>query len=202
MSRARVAAAMVAAVGLVGCASGPIPWTPLTTTPTSTSVVPTVIPPYGSDAFRYWSDLDGDGCSTRDEVLAASAVEFNDTDGDGCAGTDEFVAVLDPYTERTVYPRGEIDIDHVVARKDAWESGAWAWDDDQREAFANDPVNLIATDDGVNRAKSDRGPDEWQPDAHSGWCRYATAYRDTKLTYRLTITPGEVTALNELLATC
>src|SRR4051794_29366195 len=39
-----------------------------------------------------------------------------------------------------------VDIDHVVALSNAWQTGAFGWDIGKRAAFANDPLNLLAVD--------------------------------------------------------
>mgnify|MGYP000217839777 CR=1 FL=1 len=60
--------------------------------------------------------------------------------------------------------RSDVDIDHVVALKEAWDSGAWAWSMSQRQAFANDLTDrrtLIAVTDRVNASKSDKDPSNW-----------------------------------------
>lgn len=38
----------------------------------------------------------------------------------------------------------EVQIDHVVAMANAWQTGAKFWSDDKRERFANDRRNLPA----------------------------------------------------------
>lgn len=179
---------VVASVFLVGCvpASPDAPPMPLPE-PQPTAVAP----PYDRGAFEHWSDLDGDGCDTRDEILARDAREIT-FGADGCV--DE-VTVVDPYTRQRVIGRSEIDIDHVVALKDAWESGAWRWTDEQRERFANYEDNLVAASDDVNREKSDKGPDEWQPSDPATHCRYVSLYTNAKIEHNLTITPPEREAL-------
>ncbi|WP_421921504.1 HNH endonuclease family protein [Marinobacter salarius] len=46
----------------------------------------------------------------------------------------------------------EIDIDHIVPLKWAWERGAKGWTRAKRERFANDMVNLSPVDLGLNRS--------------------------------------------------
>lgn len=152
---------------------------------------------YDRDAFPHWSDLDGDGCDTRDEVLARAAIQSTDDDGDGCV---DHVVIVDPYTGHRVAGRDQIDIDHVASLRDGWDSGADEWTQARREAFANDPANLVATQDDINREKSDRGPDEWQPPNPDKRCRYLTIYRDVKTRYGLAITGTQHRALSEGLA--
>ena len=86
----------------------------------------TVVPDRsGYDRVKYfgtsWPDLDGDGCSEREEILAR---DFEETRGPVCkitAGT-----LHDPYTGQTIdFTRGketsgQVQIDHVVALADAW----------------------------------------------------------------------------------
>jgi hypothetical protein len=50
----------------------------------------------------------------------------------------------------------DVDIDHVVALKEAWESGAWSWTAANRQRFANDlgyAWTLDAVTDNVNASK-------------------------------------------------
>ena len=95
-------------------------------------------PPYTRSQFGDgWGDLDGDGCNTRNEILARdlSEVQYR-------AGTKDCVVetgvLEDPYTGKTIqFQRGEttsqmVQIDHVVALADAWNAGAWAWDASRR----------------------------------------------------------------------
>jgi len=190
---------------LAGCGVstlGAPPTLPLegaTPTTAETTTALTQPPPYDRDRFGSgWTDADGDGCDTREEVLARDAVIA--TFGRG--GCIDIVSIADPYTGLAVNGRDEIDIDHVVALGDAWRSGAWRWTDDAREAFANDEVNLLATSDDVNRAKSDRGPDRWRPPDRGGWCTYAHLYGEVKRTYRLAVTDAQTAALAELSTGC
>ena len=54
-------------------------------------------------------------------------------------------------------------IDHVVPLAAAWVQGAAAWPADERQAFANDLNNLMATTREENSAKGDSTADEWVP---------------------------------------
>jgi len=57
----------------------------------------------------------------------------------------------------------KLDADHVVPLKWAWEHGASAWTDEQREAFANDSDNIVMVLAAANRSKGAKGPDDWMP---------------------------------------
>ncbi|MFF7369787.1 hypothetical protein [Streptomyces tricolor] len=60
----------------------------------------------------------------------------------------------------------DVDIDHMVPLGEAWDSGASAWTDAERRAYANDlddERSLAAVRDSINQSKADRGPTEWMP---------------------------------------
>ncbi len=199
----RALAATCLSVLLAGCGVGTLgapPTLPLdSATPATTETTTAQPPPYDRDRFGSgWSDADGDGCDTRDEVLARDALGAT-VGPDGCV---DHVVIIDPYTGERVDGRAEIDIDHVVSLHDAWDSGAWRWTKLERLSYANDQLNLLATSDDVNRAKSDRGPDRWRPPDRAGWCAYADLYGEVKRTYRLAVTGAQTTALAELSTGC
>ena len=78
----------------------------------------------------------------------------------------------DPYTGLTFEP-STCDVDHIVAAKEAHESGGHAWDGSTRRTFGNDPLNLVASRDCVNRSKGSKDPAEWSR-VQSGTCAGTT----------------------------
>jgi len=114
----------------------------------------------------------------------------------------------DPYTNTTInFKRGRkssdlIPIDHVVALGDAWYSGAYQWDADRRRNFANDPINLQATNRESNTQKSAKNAAEWLPPNTAYQCEYVGRQITIKSTYGLSVTPAEKTAMEKVLATC
>lgn len=153
---------------------------------------------YDRDLFRHWSDLDGNGCSAREDVLIA---EKKTGDVQGCrvvGGT--WVSAYDG--ESTSNP-SSFDIDHMVPLAEAWDSGAWRWDARTRERFANDlgyAGSLIAVTASSNRTKSDRDPAEWLPE--QGVCTYAKTWVAVKFRWRLSVDPEEKRALTRILTNC
>ena len=126
-----------------------------------------------------WQDVDGDGCDTRNEVLArdlsdadfsrASGLQTADQGrGEGasvCPDATVWTGVLhDPYTGKEItFQRGQdtsaaVQIDHVVPLNYLYAHGAWAWDQRTRLLVANDPLNLLAVDGEANSAKGACGP--------------------------------------------
>jgi hypothetical protein len=71
----------------------------------------------------------------------------------------EVGTLADPYTGtliRYVRDGDTVDIDHVVALSNAWQTGASGWDVHKRAAFANEPPNLLAVASNSNRQKGGR----------------------------------------------
>jgi Protein of unknown function (DUF1524) len=159
---------------------------------------------YERDAFGYdWLDLDSDGCNTREEVLARDM--RSETRPDGC--NVETGILVDPYTTRRIefvedVNASAVQVDHVVALGRAWQMGADTWTDDKRERFANDPLNLVATDGPTNASKGADGPATWRPPAPSGWCLYAVRYVRVSAAYDLPVTGADKAALTEMLGSC
>jgi hypothetical protein len=152
-----------------------------------------------------WSDVDHNGCDTRNDVLHRdlTAIQVR-------PGTHDCVVVAgtlaDPYTGTTVAfvkaHADQVQIDHVVPLAAAWTQGAAAWTVARRTEFANDPGNLIATESGPNESKGDDTADEWVPPNTAFGCAYARVVVTVKQRYALSVTPAEQAALRRLLATC
>ena len=94
----------------------------------------------------------------------------------------------------------EIDIDHIVPLKWAWERGAKGWTRAKRERFANDMVNLSPVDLGLNRSKGALGPNEWLPP--SGQCGYVARFVRIVKQYDLKPTKLEARWLKAFLERC
>ncbi|MBM3668966.1 MAG: HNH endonuclease [Actinobacteria bacterium] len=153
---------------------------------------------YDRDLFRHWSDLDGNGCDTREDVLATERAAGVVRDCRVVGGT-----WISRYDGRTTTEARTFDIDHMVPLKEAWDSGAWRWDARTRETFANDvgySGSLIAVTAGSNRSKSDRDPTEWLPDRDVCW--YAKTWVAVKYRWRLAVDSTEKSALTRILRGC
>ena len=53
-----------------------------------------------------------------------------------------------------------------------------------KERFANDPLNLLAVDDGLNQSKGARGPTKWLPPNHKFRCKYLNIWENVLSKYR------------------
>ena len=155
---------------------------------------------YKRKLFIHWADLDGNGCDTREEVLKRDSQSKPQVDPYRC-----YVVAGDwvsPYDGAKLDDRGDVDIDHVVALKEAWDSGAWAWSESQRKAYANDMTDrrtLIAVTDRVNASKSDKDPSNWMPPLRSYWCAYLGDWISVKARWGLSMDQSEIGRISNLL---
>ncbi len=154
-----------------------------------------------------WADVDGNGCDTRDDILRRDLADPFITAGTG--GCQASAGTLpDPYSNTSVpFVRGQatsaaVQIDHVVALSNAWQTGAFAWTPELRERFANDPLNLLAVSGRLNEQKSDGDAATWLPPATRYRCAYVARQVAVKTTYRLWVTPPERAAAAGVLASC
>ena len=161
---------------------------------------------------RSWADLDGDGCNTRDEVLAATmdtsrphrTQRQGRCSADVVAGTwiDLYTGTAMVWTDLKDTRQAErIPIDHIVSLAEAWRYGARDWSLARRVEFANDPLELTPTTSAINQAKSDRDPSNWSPPP-VGRCSYASRYVLVKSRYDLPVDSAEKAALVTLLQSC
>jgi hypothetical protein len=157
---------------------------------------------YSRDLFPHWIDADGDGCNTRYEVLIAEAVQAPAV-GTGCtlSGGRWYSYYDNAYWTNP----SDLDIDHLVALAEAWDSGARYWTTSRRRDYANDLGDyrtLVAVTDTVNQAKSDKDPAEWMPTYSSARCRYIQEWVAVKIRWRLTVDTTEKSALTSWANSC
>jgi glucokinase len=97
----------------------------------------------------------------------------------------------------------KLQIDHVLALKEAHEAGAGRWARSRRREFANWLPNLLATSSASNTAKGARGASQWAPSDPAFRCHYARIRAGTWLAWAgLTVPPGERRALKQMLDRC
>lgn len=163
------------------------------------------VPGYDPDVFGWRKDTDRNGCDTRNDVLRRDLSELRIKPGTrGCVVSAG--ALVSPYSgEHITFVAGSksgVDIDHVVARENAWQSGASGWSPEELEAFGNDPMNLLAVEASLNRSHGSRAADEWLPEIDGGACAYGARQVAVKARYGLTVTGAERGALVTLLDGC
>lgn len=150
-----------------------------------------------------WSETDS--CDTRNRILKRDLINIT-FGSDGCtvlSGT-----LPDPYTGKEIpFVRGQttsddVQIDHVVSLSNAWQTGARQLDVLERVAFANDPLNLAATEGRINQQKGDADAATWLPPNKAYRCSFVARQVLVKHEYGLWVTPPEHDAIQDVLAIC
>ena len=159
---------------------------------------------YTRAQFTHWSDLDRNGCDARNDTLKRDLTELVFK-----VGTRDCKVItgslLDPYSGKVITfssTKSTIDIDHVVALSNAWQTGAAYFDKTKRQQIANDPLNLLAVDFTLNRQKGDGDAATWLPPLKSYRCDYVARQIAVKAKYGLWVTQPEKGAIIKLLEKC
>lgn len=95
-----------------------------------------------------------------------------------------WVRVEDPYTGTILHDPARIEIDHVLALKEAHEAGGWRWPPAKKNEFYNWGYNHLAVEGSVNAAKGSRPPPAWQPRPEF-LCRYLERRSAARAAWRL-----------------
>ncbi len=156
---------------------------------------------YSRDQFGSgWSIVNG--CSTREIILYRDLTDV--ILSDEC--TIVSGSLDDSYTGETILfnrsDSSKVQIDHVVALSDAWQKGAQQLTAEQREQFANDPLELIAVSGRANQAKSDSDAATWLPSNKAFRCEYVARQIAIKKKYMLWVAEPEKIAMSDILNTC
>ena len=178
--------------------------TPTPTLMITVAPIPADIPDYDRGEWKHWVDADGDCQDARQEVLVEESLDqvTFETDRECRVEAGQWYGA---FTAVYVDDPGDLDIDHMVPLKNAHLSGAWRWDADIREEYANylqEENHLIAVTAGANRSKGAKGPEEWGPPALDYWCQYATDWTEVKARWGLTMTKVESEIVMDMLGTC
>ncbi|WP_373561389.1 GmrSD restriction endonuclease domain-containing protein [Streptomyces sp. rh34] len=152
---------------------------------------------YTPSSFRHWNAGEDttDGCDTRAEVLLAEAVVAPAVEANCVLTGGGWTSYFDG---QEVTGTGSLEVAHMVAPAEAWDSGASAWTATRREAYANDQgaeVSLVVVTARTNRQKADKDPADWMPPSPEVQCRYTGEWVSTKLRWQLTADDRELEAL-------
>lgn len=181
---------------LMGCAGGGAPTVPPRPAPNPT--VPPPPAPEPPEPARTWRGLTvapEERCSPYDADDYRYPQSVEDDIARNLGG------VYSPYTCEVFDSISETDIEHIVARSEAHDSGLCEADADTRTRFAQDLLNLTLAPPALNRSqKSDLDAAEWLPDQNRCW--FAKTIVDVRLRYGLTIDQAEADSLEQILAGC
>jgi hypothetical protein len=163
---------------------------------------------YARDQFgQAWADVNRNGCDTRNDILKRdmTSIIYKEKTRDCVVVSGTLV---DRYSGETInFVRGdvssmEVQIDHVVALSNAWQTGGFQLTLAQRTALANDPLNLFAVKGKLNLQKSDGDAATWLPPLKSFRCAYVAQQIAVKAKYSLWVVPPEKAAIVAILAKC
>jgi len=143
---------------------------------------------YVRSEWKHWSDLDGNGCDSREDALVKAGTAVT-TDPKTCkvlTGT-----WIEQYAGETYTDPSKMDLDHVVPLSWAASNGGNDWDANTKEEFANDNGNLILASASENRSKGDKGPSKYMPKNEAFQCSYITAFVSIVAKYDLTISQAD-----------
>ena len=184
-------------------------------TPTALSIIETQVtkgraPKTGYTRAQFgqtWADVDRNGCDTRNDILKRDLTSITYR-----AKTRNCVVesgtLIDRYSGETInFVKGnissmEVQIDHVVALSNAWQTGAFKLSADQRKALSNDPLNLFAVKGRLNSQKGDGDAATWLPPLKSFRCSYVAQQIAVKAKYSLWVTAPEKAAMVSILTKC
>ncbi len=118
---------------------------------------------------------------------------------------DDIIASLggiySPYTGECFASKSETDIEHMLARSEAHDSGLCAADDGTRRSFGRDLDNLTLASPSLNRyEKSAKDAADWLPDRNRCW--FVDTIIEIRRKYGLTIDQREADAIDQVLASC
>ena len=109
--------------------------------------------------------------------------------------------IYGPYTGTWFESIRETDIEHIVARSEAHDSGLCAASPATWSEFASDLLNLTLASPSVNQhQKSDNDVAEWLPDLNQCW--YVDRTLQVRREYGLTIDRAEADAAERILTGC
>lgn len=117
-------------------------------------------------------------------------------------------ALNDPYTGKAIaFARGAstsavVQIDHVVALSNAWQTGAQQLSAERRVQLANDPLELLAVDGPANQQKGDGDAATWLPSNKPFRCQYIARQIAVKRKYALWVAEPEKAAMARVLSSC
>lgn len=113
----------------------------------------------------------------------------------------ELGKIYSPYTGECFDSIRQTDIEHIVARSEAHDSGLCRADAAMRKRFSSDLLNLTLASPALNQQeKRARDAAEWTPARNRCW--FAHRVLQVRLRYGLSIDRREAEALEQILSAC
>ena len=113
----------------------------------------------------------------------------------------DYGGIYSPYTGEWFETKSQTDIEHIVARSEAHDSGLCSASAGRKRQFAEDLLNLTLASPSVKRhQKVDGDAAEWMPERNECW--FADRVVKVRRKYDLTIDRREADALEDVLSGC
>jgi hypothetical protein len=157
---------------------------------------------FARSKFRTWLDADGDGCTTRGEVLLAEAVTPPMVRPSCRISSGRWQSRLDGVRTSSL---SRLGVEHLVPLREAWASGARTWAAVSRAQLANDLGYRYAVNVSTKRVLSARGssePQRWLPPRRVARCTYVAQWVAVKWRWRLSADRAEKRFLTRRLSAC
>lgn len=157
---------------------------------------------FAQTKFRTWLDADGDGCTTRDEVLLEESVKAPTVRSECRVTSGRWLSRLDG---ARLADLSLLRIEHLVPLREAWASGARRWAGVSRAELANDlgyRFALNVSTQRVLRARGSAEPQRWLPPRRAARCTYVAQWVAVKWRWGLTVDRAEKRFLTERLEAC
>jgi len=157
---------------------------------------------YRRALFGAWADADGDGCTTRAEVLVTEARRPPlMTETCGLSGG----RWVSPWNGVSRSDLSLVGIAPAVPLAEAWQSGARRWSASTRRALTNDlgyAGSLTAVTNTVIAARGGAEPRSWLPPRKAARCGYVAQWVAVKWRWRLSVDTAERSFLRKRLTSC
>lgn len=151
----------------------------------------------------------GHGCTVRDRIVVRDLTHLETERKRPCHPVSGIL--LDPYSGDSL-GLGDVELDHVVALKDAYVKGGrpetftptdqWPTVESMRHALAVDPDNLLMVSGQLNATKRHADAASWVPPNKSYRCTYAVKITIIKARYKIWVTRAEKSELARYIAQC
>ena len=155
---------------------------------------------YDRDNWGNWSTK-GDLQNVRHQVLLEETLNTGECEDEEPTIQDDKVVTgcwKDQYTNMIYKDSTELDIDHLVPLKEAFESGAHNWTKEKKKEYYNyiiDKNHLLAVESGLNRSKGSKDVAEWLPEENIE--TYVANWIEVKHTWNLSIDSNELEILKQ-----
>ena len=155
---------------------------------------------YDRSEWGNWSTK-GDLQNVRHQVLFEESLKTGECEGKDIVVEDDKVTFgcwKDMYSNEIYHDSSDLDIDHLVPLKEAFESGAYNWHKDKKKDYYNNMLeneHLLAVSKGLNRSKGSKDVSEWLPTENIK--QYVTDWINIKHKWSLTIDSKELEVLKQ-----